>query len=246
MGRGIQFQELNLLKFQLKKDNIKKMEIVSKSLHHSNIVFVFEGKFIQPDNSEILSLYKGELASGSNFIDDINFKIKILDLPRLKIQLVIEPDRVIIEDNSESEPENSPLIWEAANIYFKLFKNFKLKGFGFNFDIYYRSRNVIALQDLFLKFSNKKNLENYDLLDLGIQFSLNKKLNQIDQYFLKIVSPMELAIRLNSHFNIKELPINPPNLGEKDELNKERILPLQKIFEKSYNDADEIISNLLI
>jgi hypothetical protein len=84
------------------------------------------------------------------------------------------------------------------------------------------------------------------LLDLGIQFSLNKKLNQIDQYFLKVVSPMELAIRLNSHFNIKELSINPPNLGEKDELNKERILPLQKIFEKSYNDADEIISNLLI
>jgi hypothetical protein len=66
------------------------MEIVSKSLHHSNIVFVFEtGNFRAPDNSEILSLYKGELASGSNFIDDVNFKIKILDLPRLKIQLVI-------------------------------------------------------------------------------------------------------------------------------------------------------------
>ncbi|MFN7088333.1 MAG: hypothetical protein ACK4NX_00695, partial [Candidatus Paceibacteria bacterium] len=60
------------------------------------------------------------------------------------------------------------------------------------------------------------------------------------------VSPMEPLNRLNSHINIKELPINPPNLGEKDELNKERILPLQKIFEKSYNDADEIISNLLI
>jgi hypothetical protein len=222
------------------------MEIVSKSLHHSNIVFIFDEKFRHPENSEIFSLYKGESASGANFIDDANFKIKILDLPRLKIQIVMEPDRVIIEDNSQNEPENSSLIWEAANIYFKLFKNFKLRGFGFNFDIYYRSRNVISLDNLFLKFSNNQNLEDYNLVDFGLQFTLDKKLNQTDQYFLKIVSPMELAVRLNPHFNVKEIPLNPPNLGEKDELNKKRILPLQKIFEKSYNEADEIIANLLI
>jgi hypothetical protein len=221
------------------------MKIVSKSLHHSNIVFVFEaGKLVFLDNSNLLSIYKQSEIEGANFVDDTALKIKILNLPKLKIQIVVEPDRLIIDDNSQAEPNESNLIWQAAYIYWNLVRQFKLTGFGFNFDIYYKFNETIPMQEIFLNLANKKILEDSDLLDWGMQFSLDKKSKQRDQYFMKIISPMEISVRLNNHFTFEDLPILPPNLGENDELKKERIIELQNLFINCYNKADEVISNL--
>ncbi|MCX6794415.1 MAG: hypothetical protein NTY31_00215 [Candidatus Falkowbacteria bacterium] len=129
------------------------MEITSKSLHHANIVFVFEeNKFVMPDNSAILSLYKGQIAGGANFADDVTLRAKVLDLPRLKIQISVEPYRLRIDNNSQQELGGMMLVKEAIAVYRQLFPKTPLTGFGFNFDIYYQFKEVLMIKNFFARF----------------------------------------------------------------------------------------------
>ncbi len=207
------------------------MDITSKSLHHANIVFVFEErKFVLPDNTALMAVYQGDLAAGAQFIDDPVLKTKVLDLPRLKTQIAIDLNRLRIEDFSQEEPENSNLINIALNIHQQLFNQIPLVGLGFNFDIYYRSSEVIRLQDLFKNFVDGKVLEKNDLRDVGVQFTLEKEGGRKrETYFLKIIAPLEIALHINHHLPLKKLP-------EKDELTA--------MFEKCYKETDEVIQNL--
>lgn len=207
------------------------MEIVSKSLHHSNIVFVFEqGKFLIPDNSVLGSLYQGEAAAGAHFIDDPILRTKVLDLPKLKLQIIVESNRLRIEDNSQEEPQSSSLIREALAVFQKLFFQMPPTGLGFNFDIYYQFRDVIRINDLFHQFADPKILEKADLRDLGIQFTLGKEGGKKqEQYFLKVTAPLELAVHANLYFPLKKLPEQTD---------------LQKLFEKCYNEVDKTIQLL--
>ncbi len=207
------------------------MLITSKSLHRANFVVAFEeGKFVAPDNPLLTALYQGQEAAGAHFIDDPVLRTKILDLPRLKIQVAVEPNRFLVEYTAGEEPRNSRLISEATRIYQQLFAQFPLTSFGFNFDFYYRFSDVIRLKDLLLNFSEPKILEKADLRDLGVQFTLEKEGGKKQEtYFIKITAPLEVAVHLNTHFNQKKLP------GPED---------LQKIFEKCYNEIDETIQLL--
>ena len=209
------------------------MKITSKSLHHSNIVFVFdESRFFIPDNRLLNSLYRGEAAIGARFIDDPILQTKVLDLPKLKLQISVEPGRLRIDDNSQEEPENSFLIKEAVNIYQQSFSQNKLIGFGFNFDIYYQTNQVIRLWDLFANFVEKKVLEKNELRDLGVQFTLEKEGGKRREiYFIKITAPLEIAVHINHHFSASKLP---------------EFSAIKKSFEKCYDETDETIQNLKI
>jgi len=117
------------------------VEITSKSLHHANIVFVFEkNKFILPDNTALMAVYQGDLAAGAQFIDDPVLKTKVLDLPRLKTQIAIDLNRLRVEDFSQEEPENSNLINTALHIYQQLFIRW---GYSTIIRIWFYSRRLI-------------------------------------------------------------------------------------------------------
>ncbi|MCX7778673.1 MAG: hypothetical protein N2259_00250 [Patescibacteria group bacterium] len=221
------------------------MTITSKSLYHTNIVFLFEEKsFTAPDNSTLAGLYYGEAAIGARFIDDPILQTKVLELPKMQLKVVVEPLRLIVEDLSQKEPQETSLISESLKIYQKLFAQTKLQGFGFNFDIYYRFNNVIPLKDLFLNFVDEKILARSDLRDFGTQFTLEKEGGRKkEQYFLKILAPLELTVHVNHHFPAQELPYLPPAIGESPET-KNIVFPLQQLFEKCYNETDEVIQNL--
>jgi len=206
------------------------MDITSKSLYHANFVLVFrKEKFAFPDHSLLFSVYQGEKAAGARFIDDPILKTKVLDLPALKIQIAIDPNRLRLEDFSQQEPPNSNLVNETLNVYQQLFSQAPLISLGFNFDIYYRSSGVIQLRDLFNNFADSKILEKGDLRDVGVQFTLDKGGGKREVYFLKIIAPLEIAVHVNHHFPVSKLP-------EQAELNT--------IFEKCYDATDEIIENL--
>lgn len=209
------------------------MEITAKSIYHSNIVFVFEkNNFITPDNAAIISSFGGTAASGAHFADDVVLKTKILDLPQLKLQIIIEPSRLRIEDNSQLEPEESILIKEAISFYQKNFSQNKLAGFGFNFDIYYRTDKAIHINDLLLNFAKEEMLEKKELRDLGFQFTLEEDVGRKRaQYLIKVTAPLELAVHVNCHYSENKIP----------EQNK-----LQELFTDSYDKIDEIIRNLNI
>lgn len=222
------------------------MLIAAKSLHHANFVIVFaENKFLTPDNTQLNSLYSGQSAAGARFIDDPIVQTKILTLPAVKIRIILERNRLRIEDESQKEPQDSQLIDEAVYIYQSLFSQFPLTGFGFNFDIYYRFNEMMRMKDLFTNFAEEKILEKNDLQDLGLQFTLDRGSKKQIQYFIKIVSPLEIAVHVNHHFPAKELPFLPPEIGKSSEkFDKSKSFPLHQLFEKCYNETDEVIEKL--
>jgi len=207
------------------------MAITSKSLHHSNVVIVFdETRFEPPDNKDFSSLYGGEDARGLRFLEDPILQTKILALPEAKLKVTLEGFRLRVDDDSDNEPKNSRIIKDVISIKERLFQKIPIAGFGFNYDILYRFNNVMPIQEMFGKFFSGKILESRELRHMGIQFTLESKKGEIaDTWFFKIVSPLELAVHLNRHFRRKELP------GEKN---------LVALFGDCYtNDTDEVVNS---
>src|SRR3989338_2315580 len=202
------------------------MVITSKSLQRSNIAFVFKQEgFSVPENGDFAILYTGESAKGANFIDDPVMRLKVYHLPKLKMTFTLEGIRFRVDHDTEDGNLNPAIVSEGLSAYRNLFSKCNLESFGFNFDIIYRFDNTLQLNHLFSRIADNKILEKNDLTALGVQFTLQRP-DRSETYFLKIVSPLELATHINYHFDSNILP---------EENN------LKELFEKSYNDVDEVI-----
>lgn len=206
------------------------MIITSKSLQRSNVAFVFKQEgFVVPENGEFTILYTGEQAKGANFMDDPVMRLKVYHLPKLKMTFTLEGTRFRIDQDSEDGNLNSAIILESLNAYKSLFSKCNLESYGFNFDIIYRFDNTLQLNYLFsLIADSDKILDKRDLTALGVQFTLQRP-KRSETYFLKIVSPLELAAHTNYHFNSVQLP---------DEQK------MKELFQKNYEEADTVIQNL--
>jgi hypothetical protein len=213
------------------------MRITSKSIHHSNIVYVFdESRFSPPENHLLTSFYRGDAGAGSRFIDDPALRTKVLDLPKLKLQISVEPGRLRVDDTSQAEPGQSFLIQQADKLYRELFSRNRLIGFGFNFDIYYQTDRVIRQGDIFANFAGKAVTERSELLDLGVQFTLEKEGGQRrETYFVKITAPMEVAVHANYHFPIMKMS-GALGMPESEDV--------EASFEDYYRKTDDLIREL--
>jgi hypothetical protein len=207
------------------------MKFNFKSLHQSNVVFVFDQVgFISPENSKFAGIYEGEAGTGARFVDDPVIQSKFLSVPKKQLTVSLEGLRLRIDDESKLNPDSSTLVEESVKIYSKLFDTAKLSAYGFNFDFFYRFPELIPSEYLFKTFVSEDVLKKSKLSDLGIQFVLDKDGGRAKEvYFIKITSPLELAVHYNYHAMAKELP------------KKER---LQELFEKAYEAADELVNNL--
>lgn len=207
------------------------MVITSKSLQRSNIAFVFKKEgFIEPENSVFAGLYTGELAKGARFMDDPTMKLKVYHLPKSKTTFTLEGTRFRVDHDTEDGNMNTGVVSDGLSVYKNLFSGCGLESYGFNFDIIYRFDNTLQLDYLFGRIvDNGRILEKRDLTALGVQFTLQRPNNRSETYFLKIVSPLELAAHINYHLNSDRLPEDAQ---------------LKGLFEKSYSEVDEIIKNL--
>ncbi|MFA6135860.1 MAG: hypothetical protein WC705_00625 [Candidatus Paceibacterota bacterium] len=204
----------------------------SKSLHSVNCVLAFPQGTDLPDNEKFSNLFSGELSKGMNFLDDPVIQSKILRVPQLQLQVVLEGQRLRIEDESSKEPEESILIEKVYEVYSKLFpQKTALSGFGFNFDIYYQFGNVLDIKGAFEKISpDGLTTMGSDLLDFGWQWTVSyKNAKRMDGYFLKITAPIELKVHYNAHFGDNSLP-------DKKQM--------EKIFKESYLQVDKTINSL--
>lgn len=210
------------------------MFIASKSLQHANMVFVFSTS-LRLDNSVLNSLYQNELSVGARFIDDPVLGTKVLELPRLKIQIIVEPQRLRIEDLSQEKPQATNLISHALNIYQQLFSRDQLSGYGFNFDIYYQFDDIIRLNDLLTNFVDAKILKKNNLLNFGVQFTLERKEDKKrEQYFVKIITPLKIAVHANHHFPVVGSFLPASGIDQ---------VGLQALFEKCYHETDEVVQS---
>jgi hypothetical protein len=180
-----------------------------KSLHQSNIVFVFDpSMFIAPDNAAFTSLYEGGAGSGARFVDDPVIGTKFLHLPKQQLTVTLERTRLRIDDDSKLPPDETRLVKEAVYILNKLFPDAKLAAYGFNFDFFYRFPQVIPADGIFAEFASKDLLKKAKLRDLGIQFALEKEGGKTQEvFFIKFTGPIELALHYNVHHRASgELP----------------------------------------
>jgi len=205
------------------------MIITSKSIQRSNIIFAFPAEAIlKPEPQDVFSLYSPEIAKGSNYIDDPAMEIKIFNFPVLRQKIVFERGRLRVEDETQEEPDISKRAAEAHRIKTVLFKELKPAAFGFNYDIIYRFNDVIPQREIIKNFVSNAEVEN--VKDFGWQFTLQKEGNKkLETYFFKVVSPLEIALHINHHFDKTEMP--PPE-------------KFQELFEKCYNSTDEILKSL--
>jgi len=201
--------------------------IKSHSLHKSNIVFVFkEQNILPPENHELVGLYAGNAAKGAQLVDDPMMRMKIFDVPAKGLQVAWEARRLRVDDMRVREPEESPLIEEAVMIYETLVAPRKiiLDSFGFNFEVYYQTKDVIRINDHFNEISGTVLEIGSGLMDFGWQWTIAEKNGkEMSGYFLKVTAPLEFTMHHNAHFTARELPLR------KD---------LEDIFKKTYESMN--------
>lgn len=186
------------------------MAMVSKSLHHSNIAFLFDGKkFIEPENAAFGALFTGAAGKGARFTDDPVLRAKVLTLPAIGIQITLEAagehPRLRIDDETQAEPDKSALTGHAIHALRNLFPQTPFVAYGFNYDIFFKTRDVVPIKDIFEEYFDEEAAAGADLRDVGIQFSLDRGKSS-EVWFIKVVSPMEVAAHLNNHFPTSHLP----------------------------------------
>lgn len=207
--------------------------IKSHSLHKSNIVFVFkEHNVAPPENHEIAGLYVGDAAKASQLVDDPLMRMKILDVPARGLQIAWEARRLRIEDMRAVEPEESTLVEDAFMIYETLVAPRKifLDSYGFNFEVYYQTADVIRINDHYNEISGTFLEVGAGLMDFGWQWTVAKKNGKaLDGYFLKVTAPLEFTMHHNAHVSARELP------SKKD---------LEAAFRTAYKTTASVAANL--
>lgn len=185
--------------------------ITSRSLHKANIVFVFKAHDVPPpENHEIVGLYHGGEAKGAQLVDDPMLRVKVLDVPAKGLQIAWEARRLRIEDMRARDPEDgAEIVADAMMAYETLIapRAIILDSFGFNFEVYYQTKDVIRINDHFNEISGTPLVLGDGLMDFGWQWTVNERDGRRARgYFLKVTAPLEFTMHHNAHFTAKEIP----------------------------------------
>lgn len=209
---------------------IRDPNIIQKSPQRSNIVFILPNNGIASiDSSLVLGLFKKEQLAGMTLTDDPALQLRIFNFPAAKMKIIFEENRIRFEDETALEPDLS-FASEVFRIYATLLRGINPTAFGFNYDIFYRFDNVLAWRNSMSAFLDEEILD--DVKDFGWQFSLNKtKEQKTESYFLKLISPIELALHTNHHF----LHWGPKDAKE-----------LGLAYKSCWKDTDEIFKHMAL
>lgn len=203
------------------------MAIVQKSYHHGNVTVIFNpDRFAMPENADLGAIHRGEEAKGARLTDDAVLGAKVLILPAIGLRVTLEKNRIRFDDETSVPPENSRLPHDVPKIIATLFPNTPIDSWGFNYDIFFKTRNVIFIQNIFKSYFGDKALDGATLMDAGIQFTLGKKKHQ-EVWFIKVTAPLEIAAHVNYHFANKALPTAEE---------------LKKMFAECYNKTDDLMA----
>lgn len=184
--------------------------ITSRSLHKSNIVFVFkEHNVAPPENADMVGLYAGAAGKGVQLVDDPMMRMKVLDVPARGLQIAWEARRLRVEDMRAMDPEETELVDDAVMAYEALVapRAISLDSFGFNFETYYQTKDVIRIGDHFNELSATPLAIGDAVMDFGWQWTVAAKDGKMLRgYFLKVTAPLEFTMHHNAHFSAKVLP----------------------------------------
>ncbi|MBU3924464.1 hypothetical protein KJ854_00835 [Patescibacteria group bacterium] len=130
--------------------------------------------------------------------------LKVLIFPNLKKEIVFEGVRVLINDKSETPPEESKVLDDFKKIIDSNMVNVnKLAAYGFNYDVV-----VVPENDTFKidNFVNAKFADMPDIKSAGINLLFNNG-NITSVLEIKPVGKEnEFIAHFNAHFNMNKLP----------------------------------------
>lgn len=201
------------------------MSITARQFKQATGVAVTSGtKLRQPEPGEILALFPNQ-TSGAQYLDDTALGLRICTLPTVGIRIVLERQRVRVEDLMPRKPGESNVGTILGTIAEKLFPGQVFVRYGFNYDTVYRYDTVVPSRQIIGSFLDTTVAEN--VTHFGWQFSIPKeKGKRRDTYFCKMISPLEIEVLANI---------------EVDEKMPTKLSTLQSQFEAWYAESEDIL-----
>ncbi len=204
------------------------MKIQSQEIKQLNITAVFtevDHTSITPEKMrKIFELTKEENKT-SPFLEPSQF-IKILGIPSRQKDIIIEGERLRVNDKGGKKPQDSDLIRYFQIAFRELTKKDKLIAYGFNYDILVISEKKVDFKK-FLGTNVIKSLSATSILESGLRVLSTKKEKRYDLQISPTGDPKRLLFHLNVHCPFKKI-----DFEQLQKQFKENYLSLIKIIEK--------------
>jgi len=178
---------MEIKKFELKKLNITALfdKIDQSSINSETIRDLFELKPQERANTPFIDL------PGT----------KVLIIPALKKEVVVEPNRLRVSDTNQVNPSSSKIVNDFKKVYEAFGNKSKLRAYGFNYAISIQLEENISYNKL-LSSSLKKLINSGKLIEAGARVVYRKKGRRIDIQIVPSTKEKQLDIHANVNYEV--------------------------------------------
>lgn len=129
---------------------------------------------------------------------------KVLIIPTLKKEVVIEPSRLRVSDNSTENPVKSKIISDFEKVHKAFSGKSKLRAYGYNYDISLQLQGDISYNRL-LSSSLRRLINGGKLLEAGARVVYSKANRKIDIQIVPSGQEKQLEIHVNVHYETEKI-----------------------------------------
>ncbi|MFH1602262.1 MAG: hypothetical protein ABIB61_04900 [Candidatus Shapirobacteria bacterium] len=181
------------------------MKIQSQQLKKLNITALFD----KLDQSQVTSetirdLFdlKGQEKENTPFVELPGTKVLIM--PALKKEVVVEPNRLRVSDSNVEDLNKSKIVSDFEKIYEAFSGKSILRAYGFNYDIALQLRENISYDKL-LSSSLKNIINGGELLEAGARVVFTKKGRKFDIQIVPSGQEKQIEVHANIHYESEKI-----------------------------------------
>lgn len=129
---------------------------------------------------------------------------KVLIIPTLKKEVVIEPNRLRVSDSNVEDPAKSKVVNDFEKVYKAFSGKSTLRAYGYNYDISLQLQANISYDKL-LSPSLKSLINGGKLLEAGARVVYGKADRKFDIQIVPSGQEKQLEVHANVHYETKEI-----------------------------------------
>lgn len=129
---------------------------------------------------------------------------KVLILPTLKKEVVIEPNRLRVSDASEDDPAKSKVISDFKKLYEAFSGKSTVRAYGYNYDISLQFQDNISYDKL-LSSDLKSLVNGGKLLEAGARVVYSKASRKFDIQIVPSGQEKQLEVHANVHYDTEKI-----------------------------------------
>lgn len=129
---------------------------------------------------------------------------KVLIIPTLKKEVVIEPNRLRVSDASTENPAKSKVVSDFEKIYKEFSGKSMLRAYGYNYDISLQLQENISYDKL-LSSSLRSLINGGKLLEVGARVVYSKAGRKFDIQIVPSGQEKQLEVHANVHYETEEI-----------------------------------------